>query len=217
MPPDILSNRTSEEGELVRLLIVEVGNQPGDPAGVREAMGLMKRVLENRLKTPQDFNARGATTMAQIIQAHGKDGKGVQFAGFQDYPKLALTQQNAIDADLKEAATLGRQNDSVRSLFATAFTVARAPTMVDPSPGGLYFWKTTGHSLGLSGYKLYRTVVGIDFYQKINVMGKNAHHGSGHASGPMAYDHGRPKARASDSITSSNGPMIYSHKRPGPK
>ena len=217
MPPDDLPSEDTDEGALVRLLIIEVGNQPGDPAGVREAMGLMKRVLENRLKTPQDYNARGATTMTQVIQAHGKNGKGVQFAGFQDYPKLARVQQKALNRDLNDAATLGRQNDSVRSLIATAFAVARAPTPVDPSPRGLYFWKTTGHSLGLPGYKLYRTVAGIDFYQKIDVTGRNTHHGSGHASGPMTYDHGRPKARASDSITSSNGPMIYSHKRPGPK
>lgn len=123
MPPYDLPNQNTDEGALVRLLIIEVGNQPGDPAGVREAMGLMKRVLENRLKSPQDFEARGATTMTQIIQAHGKHGKAEQFLGFKAYPKLAPGQQGALDKDMDAAATPGRQNDPVRYLIATAFAV----------------------------------------------------------------------------------------------
>ena len=50
---DDLPDADIDEGALVRLLIVEVGKQPNHPAEIQEAMGSMKRVLENRLKSPE--------------------------------------------------------------------------------------------------------------------------------------------------------------------
>lgn len=41
----------------------------------------MRQVLENRLKDPSQYNARGATNETQIITAHG------QFQGFGNCPK----------------------------------------------------------------------------------------------------------------------------------
>lgn len=46
-----------------------------------QAMRDMRQVLENRLKDPSQYNARGATNETQIITAHG------QFQGFGNCPK----------------------------------------------------------------------------------------------------------------------------------
>ena len=81
-----------------------------------------------------------------------------------------------MDADLKNASNMHSHFDAVRYLFAAAAAVAKAPTATDPSPGGLYFWKSHGSSLGLPGYKLFRTVAGIDFYQKVVEPNNTDHH-----------------------------------------
>ena len=165
-------------------------------------MGLMKRVLENRLKKPTDFYAAGATTMTQIIKAHKADGSGIQFRGFQDYPTLASAQQGELTDDLEK-----------RDLVAAAVAVAKAPAPSDPSPGGLYFWRTQGHALGRKGYRVFRTVAGIDFCQKEET--KKKHEKVHHASGPTTYSHGRPSSSPASSGASSNGPMTCAHGRPG--
>ena len=204
----------TDEGALARLLIVEVGAQPRDPGSVKEAMGLMKVVLENRLKNPADFYARGATTLTQVIKAHRASPQSVQFAGFQHYPNLASLQQEALDLDLKKASNMDSSFDPVRYLFATAVAVAKAPTPADPSSGGLYFWKTHPTPLGQPGYKLFRTVAGIDFFQKVVEPKKVDHHEKHATTGPMTYSHGRPDRHGSDPTQPRNGPMIYSHGRP---
>ena len=185
-----LPKEGTDEGALARLLIVEVGAQPRDPGSVKEAMGLMKVVLENRLKNPADFYARGATTLTQVIKAHRASPQSVQFAGFQHYPNLASLQQEALDLDLKKASNMNSSFDPVRYLFATAVAVAKAPTPADPSSGGLYFWKTHPTPLGQPGYKLFRTVAGIDFFQKVVEPKKVDHHEKHATTGPMTYSHG---------------------------
>lgn len=86
-PPLKIPDAGTDQGALVRLLIVEVGPQSGDMSDAKEAMGWMRRILENRLRRPADFEARGATTLTQIIQAH--DNNKTQFRGFNTYPNIA--------------------------------------------------------------------------------------------------------------------------------
>ena len=151
--------------------------------------------------------------MMQIIQAHGNSGRGIQFQGFQDCPTLAPDQRHALNDDLSKSATAGSQYDSVRNLIMMAMAVAKAATSPDPSPDGLYSWKTSGHPLGLSGYKIFRTVAGMDFYQKST--NGSMHDRAAHlASGPMIHAHGRPSIRPASPAARPNGPMIYENGRP---
>ena len=216
---DGLPDENTDEGAMARLLIIEVGPQQEDPSTLVEAMDLMKIVIDNRLaNNPADFMASNATRETDIIRAEGKNGRAVQYAGFPSYPQISPEQQNeldeTLDASLDPDALYYEQSSRV---VHAAIAVAKAPAPPDPSQYGLYFWRTIHHPLGLKDYKLYRTVAGTDFYERVPPKPKVKENTHSPASGPLQYHHGRPKTPQSSTVNSLNGPMTYSNKRPGPR
>ena len=165
---DALPDENTDEGALARLLIVEVGPQHGDLSTLQEAMGLMKTLIQNRLKNnPKDFEAPNATNETDIIRAARSDGKKVQFAGFPGYPEISPPQKKELDDTLDASIDSTKLfHDRSLRVVSADIAVAKAHAPPDPSPYGLYFWRTHGHPLGSPNYKLYRTIACIDFYQK---------------------------------------------------
>ena len=190
-PPLKIPEANTEQGALVRLLIVETGPQSGDATDAKEAMGWMKRILENRLRRPADFEAQGATTLTQIIEAH--DNGSTQFRGFDTYPEIAGPQEGELDKALK-GANAASASSQYRKLLKSAVDVATADTPPDPSVTGLYFWRTHG-SRKPDHATLFRTLAGIDFYTLSAHRNVELTRGSHGAGGPFKIPHRRPGPR----------------------
>jgi len=142
-----LPAEATEEGMLARLLLAESTN-PGQPGyyawKAKTAMQWMRVVLANRLNysNPEEFYAKGAKTLADIVKA-----KPEQFKGFQDYPKIGADQSKVIDdiVNIANSDSDTRQEKCAQFLQG-ALEVASSKTLIpDPCPTGLYGWKTAGH------------------------------------------------------------------------
>lgn len=122
----------------------------------------MRCVLENRLRYPKMFGALGATTITQVITAAGF---GVQFAGFNTYPRLAAGVAANIQAKLDIASDQSDPRQSRYLAFVkAAISAATGPSPVDPCPTGLYFWRTAG-AIGPGGKAIfYQGLDGNNFY-----------------------------------------------------
>ncbi len=121
-PTATLPSENTDAGALARLLLLETRAplQPGyDRDASLQAMRLMRRTVENRLASPAQYAARGATSEQDIVRM------GNQFAGFRDYP--TLHGQLALGlARLLAAADAGQAD--VRTFVSDAVTVATEAT-----------------------------------------------------------------------------------------
>jgi hypothetical protein len=76
----------TDQGAMTRLFLLEALS-PGMPGYVASqnlpATRLMRQTIENRLRSPAEYGARGAVTETDIIEL------GNQFAGFGAYPTLS--------------------------------------------------------------------------------------------------------------------------------
>jgi hypothetical protein len=83
--PIALDPEATDTGAMERLFLLEA-TTPGMPGYIAaenlQAMRLMRQTIENRLKSPAEYGARGATSETDIVDLGG------QFAGFGGYPKL---------------------------------------------------------------------------------------------------------------------------------
>lgn len=160
------------EGMLVRLLLAENFSPDGAPRNVAwkasdvlTSMRWMRRVIENRLKSgkPEEFMARGATTIADIIKAN--DRGMVQFHGFPTYPTLNQNMQENLTDYLQIANNgLHGKRTAYQQFVQAAITVASEPLAADPTSTGLYAWRSEGSGSPGPDFKVHATLMGNTFY-----------------------------------------------------
>lgn len=98
--PLSLAATDTPEGAMERNFLAET-NGPETPSydanADRDQMRDMRQAIENRLKHPAIYKARGAQNEIDILKAPG------QFAGFANYPELPKNEQTNITEDLAVA------------------------------------------------------------------------------------------------------------------
>jgi hypothetical protein len=145
-----LPAENTTEGMLVRLLLAE-NPSPGDTSqawkleDVKTAMQWMRRVIDNRLRSgkTEDFMARGASRIEDIIQAD--DRGSVQFHGFNLYPNLGADITRNLGDYVNHANNgLHPKRKAYLDFVQAAIDVATGPLPPDPTPNGLFAWRTAG-------------------------------------------------------------------------
>ncbi len=133
----------------------------------KTGMHWMRRVIQNRLDMKSlSVGSAGAKSIIDVMKAEG------QFKGFEDYPTIAKAQRDTIE-DILAIANDGTHPK--QKLFYdhvnAAIAVPTESLIVDPAatkdPGTtklLVSWRTAGASSPGSGFKLFRTFAGQDFY-----------------------------------------------------
>ena len=161
--PILLDPEAPDAGAMERLFLLEA-TTPGMPGYVAtdnlRAMRLMRQTIENRLKSPAEYGARGATSETDIVDLGG------QFAGFGGYPtldadmaynlKLFLSIANN-PRDRRQLAYAQYVRDAV-----TAATEPTTPPVADYADATA--WRTSGSSSPGPRFRLLATVSGNDFY-----------------------------------------------------
>jgi len=155
----------TEAGIVTRMFLAEAV-APGSPnfvaAESKEAMQWMRLVMLNRLKLgAQHFGAgKEATTLTAMIKSAN------QVEGFQNYPTIAKGQATVIDAVVRLANTSGHKDVLVyRQFIRDAISIASGTDPgKDPSPTGLYSWRTAKATSPGSNFVKFRTHGGQDFY-----------------------------------------------------
>lgn len=155
----------TNEGLLVRLFLAEApgpGVAGATDATSTEAMTLMRVVLENRLATPSGrWGSDGATSMGDVVRARG------QFEGFSGYPALPAGVSSRIENMVAIANDSGDgRQAAMRAHVERAIAVASAPRPADPTPTGLYWWRTAGSGAPGTGVTVYKTLLGNSFYRE---------------------------------------------------
>lgn len=147
-----LPAESTTQGMLARLFLAE-SPSPGDtslawnPENVKTGMQWMRRVIENRFKSgkPEDFMARGAASIEDIVKAD--DRGSVQFHGFNLYPTLTSDIAKNIADYLQNANNgLHPQRKAYLEFVKAAIEVAEGPVPADPTPTGLFAWRTARSS-----------------------------------------------------------------------
>ncbi|SFD90103.1 hypothetical protein [Paracidovorax konjaci] len=162
----------SDAGLLVRLFLVEVpapqewaftGISSSEDA--REAMRMMRRVIANRLDSgsTKEFMAAGARDIRGIVTA--SDRGSVQFEGFEHYPQIDKEKQKMIEARMAilNDATNGWQ-EKYAAFYEAALSTATEPLRPDPSPTGLFAWRTKGSRSPSPEFVEFKTLGGNTFY-----------------------------------------------------
>jgi len=161
--PLALPDASTDYGMLVRLFLAE-SRKPSE-AGYNKAesklgMQWMRLVLENRLKSPEKFAAKGAKSLRDIVKAPG------QFKGFENYPTISSTQKSALEQVLKIANDDNdtRQNDLI-GFVQNAMDAASGSVLDDPKTKGLVAWRTAGSGSPGSNFAAYgKPLAGNQFY-----------------------------------------------------
>ena len=173
LPPE-----ATDAGALARLLLLET-RAPHEPDYDRaesvSAMRLMRRVIENRLATPNRYLARGAQSERDILRL------GNQFAGFRDYPSLPAGLKQKLD-DILHAAT---RDAEVAAFVSDAMEVATDASSI-PAYLHVTAWRSTGHAGPGAGFRFAISLQGNDFYETDPVPPVIAHHRQG---GPYRPHH----------------------------
>ncbi len=126
----------------------------------KTGMHWMRRVIQNRLNMKSvNVGSADATSIIDVIKAKG------QFKGFESYPTIAQGQRDTIEDILAIAndATHGKHKAFYDHVIA-AITVPTEPLIADPCPTKLVGWRTANASSPGSGFKLFKTFAGQDFY-----------------------------------------------------
>lgn len=153
----------TDAGAMERLFLLEA-TTPGQRSYVAsenlKAMRLMRQVIENRLKSPAEYGARGAQSQTAIIEM------GNQFAGFGGYPVL--------DGDMTYSLTLflriaNSANDRRQATYAqyvrdavTAATEGITPPTADYAD--VTAWRTATTASPGARFRFLTTLSGNDFY-----------------------------------------------------
>ena len=159
----------TEPGMLVRLLLAESPSpqRMGDTsaADVKKGMQWMRRVIVNRLNSdkPEEFMARGAQSVSDIITAD--DRGSVQFHGFNRYPNLETEIMKNISESLAIANNGTHPKRAAYAQFLqSAIDVANEALTPDPTPTGLFAWRTKKSASPGAEFKLFGMAAGNDFY-----------------------------------------------------
>ncbi len=163
LPAVALDAPTTDTGAMERLFLLEA-TTPGMAGYIAaenlRAMRLMRQTIENRLKSPAEYGAKGATNQTDIIELGG------QFAGFGGYPALDADMTSNLALFLKIA---NNAQDRRQSLYAqyvrdsiTAATEITVPAVADYAD--VTAWRTTGTASPGPRFRLLATLSGNDFY-----------------------------------------------------
>jgi hypothetical protein len=155
---------------LARLFLAEntspaLGGSSWRIEDIRTSMQWMRRVIENRLKSPNpgDFMARGATSEKDIVMAN--DRGSVQFHGFNLYPTLPSEMAGNLQKYLQNANNgLHPQRKAYLDFVQAAIDIAQAPVPPDPTSTGLFGWKTTEAPQPGPEFREHKTLSGNTFY-----------------------------------------------------
>ena len=177
-PALALPDAGTETGMLVRLLLAESrsparwGTSTIDE--VKKGMQWMRRVIVNRLNSdkPEEFMAKGAKTIGDIITAD--DRGSVQFHGFNRYPAL----EGGITANINDALSVANNGTHPkRALYAqfiqAAIDVATQALPADPSPTGLFGWRTENAGSPGADFKQFGVAGGNTFYTHARLQKKD--------------------------------------------
>lgn len=162
--PLALPASTLVAGGVARLLLIESQSpwyKTSDNTATATSMQWMRLVLENRLaNSPAQFGAAGATSLLDIIRANN------QFQGFSGYPNLS----SDFNKKLSEMVTIANDDshpyqERFIGFINNAVGAATSPKAIaDPSPTGLYGWRTTGSGSPGARFVEYAKVGGNTFY-----------------------------------------------------
>jgi hypothetical protein len=156
-----LPAKNTDEGLESRVLLAECRGPlaPGyNLADATLCMQLMDRVLYNRVDSPRPFLAHDSSLLA-VIRARR------QFQGFERYPHYSPDIVNRLQGMIDIANNpKDPRNVPCASHIQAAITVARSESIVDPSSGTLAYWRTAGSGSPAPAAKIYKTVLGIDFW-----------------------------------------------------
>lgn len=153
----------TDAGAMERLFLLEA-TTPGQhtyvPSENLKAMRLMRQVIENRLKSPKEYGARGAQSQTDIIEM------GNQFAGFRGYPTLAgdMTYNLTLFLRIANSGNDRRQAayaQYVRDAVTAATEAITAPTAVYAN---VTAWRTATTASPGARFRLLTTLSGNDFY-----------------------------------------------------
>jgi hypothetical protein len=157
-----LPPKNDDDGAEVRVLLAECRGPSFSAYTLDDAttsMQLMDRVLWNRIDDPTKFGAKGAKSVGDIIRAPG------QFAGFEHYPNYDHSIVNRIQAMINIAnSAKDKRSPDFAGFINAAIDVTNNPSVQDPSPGTLAFWRTAGSDSPGSRFKKHTTILGNDFY-----------------------------------------------------
>lgn len=107
---------------------------------------MMRRVIVNRLDSgsAKEFMAAGARDIRDIVTA--SDQGNVQFAGFEHYPNINGKKLKTINDKMAivNDATNTQWNAKYAEFYDAALLAATESLPPDPSPTGLFGWRTTG-------------------------------------------------------------------------
>lgn len=131
-----------------------------DPVHNLAAMRLMRQTLENRLKAPAQYGARGAATETDIIEL------GSQFAGFSSYPALSA----GMTANLRQMLDFANNSrhplhDAYAAFVKDAITAAtEAITPPTAKYADVTAWRTQDSGSPGAGFHALETLSGNTFY-----------------------------------------------------
>ncbi|QYE35858.1 hypothetical protein KZX46_07885 [Polymorphobacter sp. PAMC 29334] len=164
-----LAPASTDAGAMERLFLLEA-TSPGYINKYRaeenlSSMRLMRQTIENRLKSPREYGARGATTPTDIVEL------GNQFAGFSAYPILDAR----MGANLQDILRFA--NDShhplqkaYRQFIADSVTAATEDVVslkaIFPN---VTAWRTHGSSSPGPRFRELTTLSGNTFYSTLPV------------------------------------------------
>jgi hypothetical protein len=158
-----LDPETTDAGAMERLFLLEA-TTPGMPGYIAaenlRAMRLMRQTIGNRLKSPAEYGARGATSETDIVDLGG------QFAGFGGYPALDADMTYNLKLFLRIANDpRDRRRPAHVQYVQDAITAAKeaiVPPVADFADATA--WRTSGASSPGPRFRLLTTLSGNDFY-----------------------------------------------------
>jgi hypothetical protein len=161
--PITLPDINTDAGALCRLFLHENLTPffPGFKADATlKGMQWMRNVMENRRnKKPELFGLKKSETIINMLH------NASQFGDLSTYPTLTSDFQGTLDTDLRIAQD---DDNPKQQAFAdyvrNAISVATSPEPVDPSPNGLFFWRTEGSGSPGGQAVLFQSTAGNTFY-----------------------------------------------------
>lgn len=178
-----LPDPESDAGMLIRLFFVELPapqewsiNGVSGSEDIREAMRMMRRVIVNRLESgnTSEFMAINARTLRDIVTA--SDRGNIQIAGFENYPQIGKAKQKLIDARLAivNDATNTAWHAKYLDFYEAALVVATESLPPDPSPTGLFAWRTKGSKSPSPEFQIFKTLAKNTFFthKRLRISGR---------------------------------------------
>ncbi len=164
VPALSLDAPNTDAGAMERLFLLEAYN-PGNVGNYvasdnLTAMRLMRQTIENRLKSPGEYGAKGATSETDIVEL------GNQFAGFADYPALDAGMSANLAGILAIANNPRHPQQGDYAQFVrdavSAATEAVVPAVAKYAD--VTAWRTSDHGAPGGRFTALETIGGNTFY-----------------------------------------------------